>query len=343
VPHNRPPYNYVDGDVDMASVLTAADLDPTIYGNRDFIANEGMSALWELFSDGELRILTYDQFAAPGDMQKTSGKERFGEFYDKLAKLQRQTRQESGDVTDNMNRLARFCGRALAEAVSAGAVQTPDAKMVRVGTNSLDDHVFIKFDSYRWRSQHPVGVIMEYGPGVGGKRIVDAQLAALDMGAAPFQYVAISDGPFVNQFLMSYLGNQLESSYGPGASAYANSGRLIAGREDGMLQATTNILDASQPSGSHEMCDAILFTGLHDVDPTELEFAIRNSPQLLRGDGKVFLSAPIPKLRPDLTTFAEQLSWAMQAGLRIEWQKEVATGDPKMGTDTISGLAVLEK
>lgn len=339
----RPPYNYVDGDVNIPAVLNAAGLDPTKYASQDFFVQHGMFALWELFSDGELRIFEAEQLTESEEIARTAGEERHGEFFDKLAVLRQEVLQKGGPLADEINKLARYCGRMLAEFVTEGYVQVPTNKLVQSYINPASGHVSLQFDEHRWQGNHPAGVILEYGPGVGGKRFIDSQLISVALGKAPFQYFAISDGPFVNQFLMSYLGNRLEAAYGPGARDIAGGGRLLLGREDGMLQATDGLLATPQPSGSHEICDVILATGLHEAEAAELEFAIKNSPRLLRSDGEVFISAPTEKVRPTSTTFAEQVGWALDAGLEVTWQKELVTGDYRLGTETTSGLAVLKK
>lgn len=339
----RPPYHYVEGDANFAMLCETAGLDPATYGSKDFIVNRGLWGLMELFSDGELRILAGDDAANREIVQQTLGQERYGEFYEKMASLRTTALSEGGRVADEVNKLARFCGTILAGYVGKGEVQLPDAKVVRPGVSAVSGRAFVRFNEYAWRSQSEVAVILEYGPGITGKKFLDTQVSALQRNLPPFQYIGVSDGPFINQFLVTYLGDELEKSFGREARPFATSGRLFVGREDGMQQATQELLATPQPSGTHEMCDLILMTGVHEANPAELEYAIRHSPQLLRHDGKLMLSAPIQQVRPSTTPYAKQLDWAQEAGYVAEWQQIVNTGDPALGTATLSGLTVLHK
>ncbi len=340
---NRPPYNYVEGDANFALLCETAGLDPTAYGSKDFVLNRGLWALMELFSDGELRILAGDDALNRENMQQTLGQDRYGEFYERMSHLRSTALSVGGPVSNEVNKLARFCGTILAGYVGKGEVQLPDAKVARPGVSADNKRAFVRFNEYTWRSPSDVAVILEYGPGVTGKEFLDTQLGALRQNLLPFQFIGISDGPFINQFLVTYLGDELEKSFGREARSFATSGRLFVGREDGMQQATQELLATLQPSGTHEMCDLILMTGIHDADPEELRYAIKHSPELLRHTGKLMLSAPIQQVRPSTTPHAQLLEWAQKAGYIAEWQKFVNTGDSALGTATLSGLTVLHK
>jgi len=340
---NRQPYRYVEGNADFSFICEAAGLDQKVYGNREYIANEGMWALTELFSDGELRILKgYDQILSDR-ARKSGGQDRYGEFYEKMSALRDEASVEGGAKADEVNKLARFCGNALAEFVGNGTVSLPDSKLIRPGVSASDGSLFLRFNDYNWQANRQPAVVLEYGPGITGTKFIDAQLSALGRNLFPFQYVAVSDGPFINQFLMGYLGSNADKLYGSEVRRLATSGTLFIGREDGMLQATEALLATPQPSGTHEMCDVILMTGVHEAQPEELEFAIKNSNHLLRQGGKLMLSAPLTQVRDTMTPFSAQLEWAKEAGYNVEWQQTSSTGDSMLGTNTQSGLAVLQK
>ena len=246
-------------------------------------------------------------------------------------------------MADEVNRLARFCGTSLAESVVNGVIQLPDLKLVQPSVSAFDGKACVRFDEYEWHSARDEPVLLEYGPGVSGKKFLETQLAALQYGLQVFQYIGVSDGPFVNQFLTTYLYRKLEILNDPNVLDIATGGELFIGREDGMQQATGAILATPQPSGTHELCDLILLTAVHMADPAELEYVLAQSPEILRPDGKLMLSAPLHMVKEKMTTFDQLLCWAQQGGYTIEWQKAVNTGDHSLNTATVSGLAVLHK
>lgn len=328
-------------------VCEAAGLDVATYSTRDYIASRGVWGLIELFSDGELRVLAGNDSAAAdrASVRQRSGQARHGEFYTKMSDLRSAVQTESSPIADELNKLARFCGATLAEYVTRGEFRLPDAKLARPGISARTGRVSVQFDTYSWQSTRDTAVILEYGPGVTGKKFLDIQLDTLRLQRRlpPFQYLGISDGPFINQFLVTYLGNRLVEQFGPEARQLGSNGRLFIGREDGMQQATHELLATSQPSGTHEMCDLILLTGVHRANPHELQDTIKRSPQLLHPEGKLMLSAPLDEVEEGVTPFAKQLGWAQESGYVPEWQQTVPTGNAALDTNTISGLAVLHR
>lgn len=341
--YNKSPYKYVEGDADFAMICRAAGLDPAQYGTKDYIIDRGMWALMELFSDGELRILAGEDVANRQDTQHRSGADRYGEFYERMADLRSNALVEGDQIADEINKLARYCGTVLATYVEKEIVPLPDSKIASPGVSSISGRALVEFDEYTWQSNKDVAVIMEYGPGINGKQFLDTQLKALLRSQPPFQYIGISDGPFINQFLVTYLGNRLEGLVGKEARQFATSGRLFVGREDGMYQATKELLATPQPSGTHELCDLMLFTGVQEANPFELENAIKESKRLLRTDGRLMISAPLRKVASKTTPFEEQAKWAEEADYKLEWYKSRNTGDRNLGTNTVSGLAVFRK
>ena len=196
---------------------------------------------------------------------------------------------------------------------------------------------------YRWVSSREHAIILEYGPGVAGAKWFDLMMNALAAGEVPLQYIGVSNGPFANQFLVDSFVTQLEERLGSGMGELATSGQLFIPREDGMVQATKGMLATPQATGTHEICDLILLTAVHKADPRQLEQTIALSPQLLRPDGRLLLSAPLTQVGPGMTTFGQELEWARQAGYTVEWQGQAETGDAKLGTATTSGFAALRK
>lgn len=344
----RPPYQYVEGNADMRVVLDAAGLATETYGSPKFMQEKGLWDMMEVFSDGELRLVDPNDLSNP-DRLLQSGSNR-GEFYDGMTRLLADSKYQSGSVVDEVNKLGRFCGHLFAGYVERGDVVPPIATTTRPMVSPFDGSTIVQFDQYTWKgSPEAPSIIVEYGPGITGKKFLDAQLKALDQGIPPFQYVGVSDGPFINEFLNTYLGNNLRKRFGQSPSERAqmqgilNSGRLLAGREDGMLQATQSLLATQQPGGTSEVSDLLLLTGVHKADPKELEATIKLSPGILKSHGKLMLAAPLGRPEAGSVSFEDQLRWAEQAGYVTEWQNTISTGDARLGKATTSGVAVLHK
>ena len=343
----RPPYRYVTGDADVRAVFNAAGLASEIYANQEFLESRGIWELTEIFSEGELRLVDLGNLSDPGQLRE-SGANR-GEFYDRMTQLLADSKYQNGPAVDDLNKLARICGETLATRVEQGDFELPITRTTRPSVSPFDGSTIVQFDQYVWKSPGEVPTVVEYGPGVIGKKFLDAQLKALDQGIAPFQYIGVSDGPFVNQFLNTYLRNNLSKRFEQTPSERAivqgilNSGRLFTGREDGMLQATQSLLATPQPDGMSEVSDLILLTGVQGADPRELEATIKLSSQILKSHGKLMLSAPLDQENSEYVAFQDQLRWAEEAGYVSEWQNIIPTGDSRLGTATISGLAVLRK
>jgi len=339
----RPPYHFVNGDVNLLMITEAAGLVTDPYGTTNYIVERGFGALMEIFSEGELRVLVGDDVDNIDAAQSQKGDDRYGEFYTKITKAREEALAEGGPLADEFNKLARMCGTILAGRLATGNVVLPSNNIAKPYFSPVTGHVNVTFDEYNWVSPSDTAVILDQGPGLGGTRFLDVLVNAIRYGFRPFQYIGFSNGPFVNEFLLDYWGNEMERHFGSDGRRFANSGELFMGREDGMQQATRTLLATPQPGGTSEVCDLMLMTGVHRANPIELEDTIRMSPQLLHETGKLMLSAPLVEVAPDVTTFDSQLAWAEDSGLYIEWAKIVSTGDSRMGTATHSGLAVLRK
>lgn len=338
---NHATYRLVYGSPDVVKIVERSGLDVNTYASKEFVMNEGLWDLMEIFSDGELRLASPDTLH---DLEQLRNPEAYrSEFYEKITRLRANARNEDGELHDEFNKLARACGGMLAEFVENGQLGVPESATTIPDISAVDKKTRVKFGDYLWESPHEVPIVLEYGPGVSGKKFLDQQLHGLARNIPPFQYIGISNGPFINQFLTSYLQKRLVRNFGQAAGEYATNGRLFVGREDGMLQATQGLIKTPQPSGTHEMSDLILMTGVHKADRRELEKTIKLSSQILRPQGKLMLAAPLTSVEGGSVPFRDQLQWAQEAGFMAEWQKDVQTGSELLGTSTVSGLAVLHK
>jgi hypothetical protein len=342
-PRSRPSYVYTEGLVTLSEVLEDAGLDPKKYSQRDVLGRICRPAMYELLSDGELQL--HDPEAVGSSVEKTAS-DRYGEFYDKMAELKRRVTCEAGPVTDRFNRFARFLGDMLAEEVCSPypSVTLPESRLSLPNYNEIAQRIDIRFGGYTWSAPTTASFILEYGPGVSGRLFADVQLQALARGAIPAQYVSLSDGPFVNQFLMSYTRLKGDRTFGP------NGGRLIlergvfGGREDGMKQGSESLIEQTAAvSKGQGIFDIVLATGLQLADAHELQQGINNAHTLAKPGGKLMVLSPLEKVTDTSVTFPEQVGWAEAAGFRVVWRGEKETGSSLLGRRTLSGLAVLEK
>jgi hypothetical protein len=334
LPNRRPPYRYVEGNVDFTSLIGRAGLDIDEYADQDYLATQGLQALYELFSDGEIRVVNLAESTGT-DRTAPDGKARHGNFYAAFLKLTQEA-QSDEQLQDEINRLARFCGNVLGVQVARDDIEIPGASRVKPSINtSLKFCLGIGDQEFVIRSNP--GIILEYGPGLVGKRFIDAQAAMLKFGITPIQYIPVSDGPFVNQFLMTYSSETFQKNFGKEVASQFSRTGLLAGREDGMLQASEELVQASQ----QPMCDVIILAGVHRAEAEELQETLKLVSKLLKKEGVLILSAPIPRVEQQATTFEEQLIFAREAGLKLSWRGEEPSGDIRLGTQTTSGLAFL--
>ena len=346
--HTRPPYNYVDGDVNLKNIVTAAGLDPNKYASQDFFLKTGLSALYELLSDGEIQVYNSESLIENPGISNESATERHGEFYQKLKAMKLRSLKESAESTDDFNRLARFCGKMLAwqtTSVDPSPISIPDRKVARPSLSPGNGNFSIQFDKYYyWEANNRIAKVLEYGPGFTGRVFLDYQITTTRFGINNLQYITISNGPFINQFLMDYRDHRAKQHLdGPSIARFLNSG-AYGGREDGMLQGSENLIQqTSEVSGGAGYFDAVLATGLHNAEAHELMHGLINSYYLVHPGGKLFIVAPLSRVEEHSTTYDEHLDIAKSAGFKLGWNSTRETGSKLLGKNTISGLAVLEK
>lgn len=345
--YNRPPYNYVDGDANLTEVVTNAGLDPTTYATKEFFMNVGLPAMYELLSDGEIQMYSGASLMLNPSTVRSSAYERHGEFYEKMESLKNRSLHEPGKATDDFNRLARYCGKILALQMvenDPSPIQIPDIKVARPSLNPLNERFSIRFDNYHWEAKDRIAKILEYGPGFTGRVFIDYQLIARQYGFNNLQYITISNGPFINQYLMDYMRLKADQSFGTGFGQLMFDRGIYGGREDGMLQGSENLIEqTSEASKGEGYFDALLATGVHNADPHELMHGLINGHSLVRPGGKLFVVAPLNRVENHSTTYDEHLDIAKSAGFKLGWNSTSETGSKLLGKNTISGLAVLEK
>lgn len=333
----RAPYVPQYGSANLFLIAREAGLDPLKYATEDFIgAGGGMGALYELFSDGEIIEHQVDKpflAVAPPEV-------RHGEFYSKLAALRQRVRNEPGSALDiEMNKLARFCGiiyagEALRGRLPIGASSEVQATIDQRGAG-------INYAGYRLRIE-PQSIIMDIGPGVVGKQFIELQARLLERGQI-FQYLAISNGPFVNQFLLEYGKHVFNRN--PSLRGYFN--RLIelgflTGREDGFSSALAELLFTPQPSGRHDFADVVICNGLGGADGEELRAGLSQIHRLVKPGGHLLLGSSVERAHDTGLSFDEQLALVSE-NFDVVTQVTRKSGLAIIRRETESTFAVLQR
>ena len=334
---SRAPYVPQYGAADFPFILREAGLDIHKYGQRDFLMQGGLGALYELFSDREL--IAHDPNRPIKDNQLTP-EIRHGEFYARLAELRERVRSNLGSKLDiELNKLARFAGIVYAEEAERGLLPMGGGSEVKVESVQIPPVI-----DYAGRS-FPINngsIILDIGPGIAGRLFVELQAKMLLQGQM-FQYLAISDGPFVNEFLLEhgrkiFIKNpRLNGLF----DLYTKRGFFV-GREDGFSRAMDELLSTPQPSGRHDFVNIAICNGLGNADKRELEEGLGRIHEVLMQGGYLLLGSPVEREQEGNLSFAEQLA-LVSNNFEVESQLTRESGLAVVGRNTTSTFAVLRK
>ena len=296
----KAPYVPQYGPADFTMIVREAGLDPLKYATQDFMVSGGMAALYELFSDGEIVTYTLNKppFGTPED--------RHGEFYIRMVSLRERALTEPGSKLDKeINKLARFCGEVYAGEAAEGKLPMGASSEVKAAIDS--EGPSINYAGYRIAmSGRPI--IVDIGPGVSGRQFIELQASLLDQGQI-FQYLAISNGPFVSQFLLEYgkhvfnRNPKLQGIF----DRIMEQGYFI-GREDGFSSAFAELLSTPQPSGRHDFADVVICNGLGGVDGEELRDGLSQVHRLVKPGGHLLLGSPVERVQERGLSFDEQMT-----------------------------------
>lgn len=335
----RKPYVPQYGNVNFNLICQEAGLDPKIYATSDFVARRGILELYELFSDGELIVPQLDTpVAAVGNV----GPEiRHGEFYTKIASLWQRTQVQPGsDIDKEFNKLARFCGTSFALLVANGHTPLGIRSEVQI-TFDQKREPFIGYAGYQIKIG-PEPHILDIGPGIEGRQFIDLQASLLKQRRI-MQYLAISKGPFINQFLIDY-GREIYNKDPELQGLFSELIRrgLFIGREDGARDTLEELISTPQPSGRYDFIDIAICNGVTTANRDEIIRALGLLPNTVRQGGYLLLGADAKRRRED--------GWCFDDGLEVVSDKFTAvhqvtksSGSALLGRSTISTFAVLKK
>lgn len=126
-------------------------------------------------------------------------------------------------------------------------------------------------------------LVMEYGACLSSAgRLVQQGKMAHELGGKTFTYVPITKTHFTNRVLM----NEYDNLYGDGMTRIMLNGKMYAGREDGVEQATGSIIVEQEAGGKPaNVFDVILCVGEQHMTSQDIITGIGNAARLLNNDG----------------------------------------------------------
>ena len=234
--------------------------------------------------------------------------------------------------------MARFCGTVYAHTVVEGRNPLGLRSEVQVDINRFQPAISYAGESLKI---NPGMIIMDIGPGSAGRQFIDLQ-ASLMRRQQFVQYLTLSKGPFVNQFLMDY-GREVfkKDPRLPNFDQIVKDG-LFIGREDGMLSALEAILSTPQSSGGHNNTDLVICNGLGSANRDEFVEGLKLVPQIVKPGGHLLLGASVEGIQDEGPSFGD--GWkAVSDKFATVHQITKRSGSALLGKTTRSSFAILQR
>lgn len=333
----RPPTSSGSGEeIDVIGVCEAAGW-PEDHISRETIAQYVMPCIESTFSDGEL-VVKHPVEQDPL-MREFFGETTFDEgvFGTRLREL---LDGEDLEIRGKVDNLIRCSATLFAKHVVTGTVALPNTQNVRINRNPTMQNAFwidpllrldlptLGFDHREITLPHYPEVVVDYGPGVQGRHRIEDQIRDIATGHMPYSHFALSKGPFVNEFLMRYWAARYKD---PSVLSQV-LGKLYIGREDGIASASTEMVRIQQErTGTSEMADVVLASGIHAAGHEEVATGITNAYKLLKPNGVLLVRAPkdAVEAKPGSVRAQEMIDTALSAGFERSRATffDVITGD----------------
>jgi hypothetical protein len=317
--------NEITMSISLHEVQTIAGIDQDYQLTKDELAGLFIPASVDAFGDGE--ILSLHGPLDNSDLEKYYGKKFFrdGIVTPNLRAAAIANGRKPGTFTDYQRYVARVYVQELKHSITANPVES--------GVMIHDD--VIAFDDYIYPLNRTAQTVVDYGPGLAGLSHTKAQSIMVLGGEKPYRYLPISRLPFTNQV----LAESYDAFLGPGSSQSFMRSQYFLGREDGIASATNEIVEAqTRATGTTEVADAVLASGLMLADKNELKTGIFNSFKILK-EGGVLVIRAVALPSADEVGASRMLEWAHEAGFDESKTKrfEVLTGS--LGAAMVHGSA----
>lgn len=269
---------------ELAFISEATGLPPR-YLTPEFVRSYMVSCIAATFSDGELVVTRPPE--KDSAIREHFGVTRFdeGTFGARLREL---LEGEENEVRRQTERLIRWAAGTYAHDVANGKTRLEVGETVAIHTAASQP--VLAFDAQRVILARPPEVVVDYGPGLAGRFHIERQLADIQEGRMPYAHIALSRGPFINEFLRHYWVARLRGDLQRWQSV---EGALYVGREDGMAAATTELVNVQRRDfGTAEVADVVIASGIYAAGYEAVQAGITNAYQLLHPGGALLVRAP---------------------------------------------------
>ncbi len=289
------------------------------------------SAALDVCSDGEVMSRHQEPVTDPV-LRKLFGETRYseGSFQPALKKMMQEGHPgwQKG-LAELQTRVAISCAVSV---VKNGAFNWQVAS-----ANLVDDTLLFDANqhSYPLPPLSRPRVLLDYGPGLGGRFVMKEHLNALAKGR-PFVYVPIALGSFIPTFLVSYVSTLMTKE---SMSIYMNNGFFVPKHEG--IRAVTNYFTQAAPG----QADVIFCSSLQMVDKQELKAGIENAYPLLQDGGVLLLRSQKTREPAESSTIDDMLEIAFASGFSPQSARffDSISGDPRLGKATPTLSAILTK
>lgn len=218
-----------------------------------------------------------------------------------VARLALENGMQPGPVYDFQNLVAQFYDHAVEP-----QQETPST--VRV----FPEAVIVDKNPLLLR-RHP-DVVVEYAACLTSRSLIGDQLNFVTMGARPFTYTPITRLHFANRVLMQTY----DILVGPGTANAVINDRLYIGREDGVKDATNEMIALQGAFGTEvAIADVVIASGEQHTTPDDLKAGAENAYALTREDG-IFIIRGFARPATDEVGTDRIVGWALDAGFREE-------------------------
>ena len=177
-------------------------------------------------------------------------------------------------------------------------------------------------------------VILDYGACLTGRSYITDQMRFAKVHhQRPFTYSPLTRLHFTNEALIKTY----DANYGLGTANLMIENQLYIGREDGVANATNEIIRAQTAHGATaEIADIVLCTSSRHTAAADLKLGIRNARSLLKEGGLLIVRSLAYPAADELGTDVIS-GWAYEAGFEEKKALHYEAGLDKIGTLLLTG------